>query len=698
MFSIILSLLIVAGTIYVDRVTAAQNIGTVVGTGNGSISGSVRLFPNEQARQYINGQGYIPGEAALTYYDQVAVRILNANGDTLGVTLSGAENGAGNFSFTGLEDGTYYVEIADTNIGGIEHVPWKGDVNFFDGDEVRYQRENKSQAIQVTGGNAVDKVTFVLVRRPYAMETTTNVGKFEYTVGGQAQSGTTLQYYRGGVYSFENAGRTYSTVLGVLATDKLNHIRNSLAEPVLSDEEIAYGYSFAGWTPNDSMLDRYPELAGKIFTTTEALNIVAVGDMSFRAVFTYPIYRVTFATDIEKGDIEGSAYKSYELSGNNTKLPEVPSVNVKDGYRFIGWYTDATTNVISANDIKNMKHTSNNVFYAKYASIDKEISKPPVLNAMFQGDTSVNGKGVAGAEIKLVSLSGDIKTTKVADDGNWSFSVDELKLGEIYAVKQIEKNKAESNMISGTVVKRNVDTSSNPIINAVTEGDKIITGKGTANASVQITFKDGTNISTRVADDGTWSIAISDDVKLSKGDIVSAVQTEANKFASSSIDATVMEKKLEKSANPIVDAIKAKDTVITGKGIAKSSVEVTFKDGSKVKSIVGSNGLWAVKVPSDIQIQNGDNISAVQTEIGKLPSSAVDGTAVLDEKNITVNSKNVVWDKETLEYFKIAFGGGNKKYSGTPRTGDESATALFVSFMILSGGTFLVARNRKAKK
>ncbi|TFU96748.1 LPXTG cell wall anchor domain-containing protein [Streptococcus cuniculi] len=71
-------------------------------------------------------------------------------------------------------------------------------------------------------------------------------------------------------------------------------------------------------------------------------------------------------------------------------------------------------------------------------------------------------------------------------------------------------------------------------------GDVAVTGKGVPGASIIVTFKDRTQVTTKVGADGTWAVQVPATATLAKGDNVSVTQIEPGKKVSAAVDGTVL--------------------------------------------------------------------------------------------------------------------------------------------------------------
>ncbi|NEW61928.1 LPXTG cell wall anchor domain-containing protein [Granulicatella sp. zg-ZJ] len=492
----------------------------------------------------------------------------------------------GEFTFENVPDGEYVVAIAGQTMTTKQRHDIVPLSKIFDGAE--FQTNDVSQKIVIQNGvvsvpGLVDvnnepetEIIFGVVHHAYSVTLTSKYGKFIFgTQNGNQDfgtevdvNGTPLQVftaYQGGLRTFEQNNNIFASNAGVLDGDRINNITDKLPEPTLSDEEKAMGITFVGWlaepayaTPSSydnsdlrTMAERYPTLAGSLLSPSDAISFVALDDITLRAVFNIPHHSVTFATNSDKGQINDkdnnkASYVEKQFEGNNKKIAELPTVQAKPGYKFLGWYADLTENVIPETELKEMVVNQNLKFYAKYEKADPEVSNIPVINPISEGDTKVTGIGINGSKIKVTFPDGTSKETTV-NNNEWSIDFTRpFKYGE-----QINANQTE-------------------------------------------------------------------------------VQEGVEKLVSPIVSQTVVNPK--KSENPIVLAVKEEAAAVTGKGIAGSTIIVTFKDGSKVATTVAENGTWSVEVPKTAALKKGDNVSVVQIEKDKLPSSAVDATAVLDEK------------------------------------------------------------------
>ena len=171
--------------------------------------------------------------------------------------------------------------------------------------------------------------------------------------------------------------------------------------------------------------------------------------------------------------------------------------------------------------------------------------------------------------------------------------------------------------VEGTVthifkrVKAEADTTAPtaPVVNTVKAGDTAVTGTAEAGSTVEVTLPDGSKVSTKADQDGNYSVPVSG---LKEGDTVSVTATDEAGNKSDATTATVA-KADDKTAPlaPVVNTVKAGDTVVTGTAEAGSTVEVTLPDGTKATATADQDGNFSVPVSG---LKEGDIVSVTATD------------------------------------------------------------------------------------
>jgi LPXTG-motif cell wall-anchored protein len=148
-----------------------------------------------------------------------------------------------------------------------------------------------------------------------------------------------------------------------------------------------------------------------------------------------------------------------------------------------------------------------------------------------------------------------------------------------------------------------------PVVNTVKAGDTAVTGTAEAGSTVEVTLPDGSKVSTKADQDGNYSVPVSG---LKEGDTVSVTATDEAGNKSDATTATVA-KADDKTAPlaPVVNTVKAGDTVVTGTAEAGSTVEVTLPDGTKATATADQDGNFSVPVSG---LKEGDTVSVTATD------------------------------------------------------------------------------------
>ncbi len=214
----------------------------------------------------------------------------------------------------------------------------------------------------------------------------------------------------------------------------------------------------------------------------------------------------------------------------------------------------------------------------------------PVINPVKDTDTAITGTGEPGATVTLTFPDGSKKTTTVKEDGTWSIPALGLSPGDIIKASQTD--------VSGNVSPENTAQVTDgtapkaPFINPVKEGDKTITGTGEPGALIILTFPDGSNKTTTVKEDGTWSVTTA--ITFKAGDTITATQTDAAGNISKPYAITVGERAetLPPPVLPLVSPAFAGATSVSGMAMPEGTIRVKLEDGALYETKVQKDGTW----------------------------------------------------------------------------------------------------------
>ncbi|KAF0465369.1 hypothetical protein GBP04_06220 [Pediococcus acidilactici] len=282
------------------------------------------------------------------------------------------------------------------------------------------------------------------------------------------------------------------------------------------------------------------------------------------------------------------------------------------------WTVDASHVTLKAGDQIVATQTVNGVTsdQGKQTVKAKEEVSAPVINDITEGDSVITGTGTPGATVNVSFADGSPIGVGVKVDANGNWTVDAshvtLKAGDQIVATQTVNGVTSD---QGTQTVKAKEEVSAPVINDITEGDRVITGTGTPGATVNVSFADGSPIGVGVKVDanGNWTVDASH-VTLKAGDQIVATQT-VNGVTSDQGKQTVKAK--EEVSAPVINDITEGDRVITGTGTPGATVNVSFADGSPIGIgvKVDANGNWTVDA-SHVTLKAGDQIVATQTVNG----------------------------------------------------------------------------------
>lgn len=551
------------------------------------INGHVRKFANENARDYvIHTDGTLLGTRVSWYqgsnYNGILVRVENESGQVVfeGETGSQAQSeDPGDFTVENLPVGTYTVSLVTDEVT----IPVSAN------SDITYQPKTTTVTI-TSDGQKVD-LYWMLVSRSRRITAISKRGEFPNNRIGTNQDGESVSYrvwYTGqdGTYVFTSNNRDFVSFYGALQGDTIGMYTDVTTVPTLTEAEKAYGWTFKGWRINGS---------DKVYSADEVLQYRIVSDIILEAAWEAPSHKVTFATDSEKGSISNQSSVTYTVEGNSSTISSVlsntlPEVTAKDGYTFLGWYVDPTTNIVDSSDILATKVTKDLVYYAKYRKNTPDITIGENGNWIIDGvDTGKPSRGETGATGATGQAGKDgssitVVKTDFDDNGNTVVTFSDgsvttiLKGADGLAGKDGKDGQDGSSItITSTTVNANGDT-----IVTFSDGTSITIPKGKdgTNGKDGVDGKDGaslTIVKTEIDGDGNTVLYFSDGSQavINKG-------TDGKDGKSIS----VVETQTDANGNTIITFSDTTSVLIT-KG-------ADGKDGQSTSVTIGDNGNWVV--------------------------------------------------------------------------------------------------------
>ncbi|WP_455460185.1 Ig-like domain-containing protein, partial [Streptococcus salivarius] len=215
-----------------------------------------------------------------------------------------------------------------------------------------------------------------------------------------------------------------------------------------------------------------------------------------------------------------------------------------------------------------------------------------------------------GSTVELFDKDGN-KIGEGTADANGKATITptvEIPAGAVTA-KATDASGNTSDASSPATASADTEAPAKPVVNTVKAGDTAVTGTAEAGSTVEVTLPDGSKVSATADQDGNYSVPVSG---LNEGDTVSVTATDEAGNKSDATTATVA-KADDKTAPlaPVVNTVKAGDTIVTGTAEAGSTVEVTLPDGSKVSATADQDGNFSVPVSG---LKEGDTVSVTATD------------------------------------------------------------------------------------
>ena len=198
----------------------------------------------------------------------------------------------------------------------------------------------------------------------------------------------------------------------------------------------------------------------------------------------------------------------------------------------------------------------------------------------------------------------------------------------------------------------NVVKTDTPTINQPVEGATEITGTAEPGANVTVTFPGNKTVEVIAGEDGKWTADVPSEVNLKVGDEITAEAKVDGKEPSDKAQTTVAD--LEDSMKPNINQPTAGDTKVTGTAEPGANVTVTFPGDKTVEVTADEDGNWTADVPSGVDLEAGDEITAKAKEEGKNVSD--EATTIVKDAPVAEKSATPTIDDVTA---------GNDKITGT---------------------------------
>ena len=194
------------------------------------------------------------------------------------------------------------------------------------------------------------------------------------------------------------------------------------------------------------------------------------------------------------------------------------------------WTIDASGEDLKAGDkITAVQAEGDNVSEETTQTVQARTEKPG-LDTVTAGDPTISGTGVPGATVTVTVGGKELPSVTVDEDGNWTVDTSGVTLtpgDEVSATQTVDGNTSDATTTTVQPKKSDIPA---PGVNPVKPGAKVIKGSGKEGNTITVVKVDAdgktTKIGTATVDEfGDWTVDVPDDVVLTAGDTVQAVQT-----------------------------------------------------------------------------------------------------------------------------------------------------------------------------
>ncbi len=272
------------------------------------------------------------------------------------------------------------------------------------------------------------------------------------------------------------------------------------------------------------------------------------------------------------------------------------------------------------------------------------MSKPtPTINTIISGDKIISGKGTSGNTIFITLPNGSqLKDIVVDNSGKWSTTINiTLKPGDI--LKIIEKNKdgVSSDEILAKVSDLPKPPSIDPSINPKTTS---ISGEGSANQQIVMTFADGKEVKESIGANGKWIINVPRGTVLKSGDLIKAYVMDKN--GNKSLVSTA---KVSKGEVPVLEVTSSKIVDFNSSFNVKSLITKARdnEDGQNLIDKVVINGLvdtskiGGYSIEYSLTDNDGNEVKAKSVVSVKGKNTIIIGDVAIDAQSFNILSKFV---------------------------------------------------------
>ncbi|MBC1605336.1 autolysin modifier protein [Listeria rocourtiae] len=292
----------------------------------------------------------------------------------------------------------------------------------------------------------------------------------------------------------------------------------------------------------------------------------------------------------------------------------------------------------------------------------------PTIDEVTTNSTVVTGEADLSVTIRVKVIKADLSERLydgVTDrDGKYKVAITKPSYGD--TIEAYTSTNGKLSPVTRVYVK-DADQAEAPIVDEITTDSTKVTGTATSPNAIKVVLEDGTILKGPTGEDGKFSI----DIPVQKvGSKVTVVQVKPSGLEGLATVVTVGKGEL---AQPQVDELTDKTTMIKGKGIPNADFKIVVKNADVIvkeyQGIISSTGEFRVFVD---QLKSNYTVTITQTFDGSTSKDLV--LSVKDTTAPDAPEVNEVLAQDTSITGKAEASSTVTAYTGTTKIGDTKAT------------------------
>ncbi|GEP85335.1 putative protease [Staphylococcus piscifermentans] len=273
--------------------------------------------------------------------------------------------------------------------------------------------------------------------------------------------------------------------------------------------------------------------------------------------------------------------------------------------------------VLKHNDVTLVKATGELGSVSKdviVTAVDTQAPAQPVINRIEAGSAEINGTSEPESLV-IITLPDNQKVESTTDkQGNWKVTLG-TPLNHGQNVKAEAQDAAGNKSIMLSQIVEDTISPVKPVIQPIEAGTNHISGTSEPNSTVILSIPEGKTLEVLTDAHGNWEANLQQ--ILNYNDEVKAVAKDV--AGNTSSESGIIVKDTKSPAAPVIKAIEAGSTEISGASEPNSTVVITLPDNKVVEVQADAQGNWKATLPSVLH-HNGE-VSAIAKDLANNESS-----------------------------------------------------------------------------